>query len=235
MCDMTHSYVWRDSFIGVVWRIHMCDMTHSYVRHDSFICETWLIHMWDMTHSYLLHNPCTCVTWLVHLWDVTRSYVWCVSFMYVTWLVHMCDMTRSYVKQHDSFTLVTWLVYTCDMTCHAPDIASPLFTATNAKLNFAIILYIYMNIHMYVCICVLFICYVCHGSLIVRQDSRASFCCLGNLPVLLHVSFRKRATNYRALLQRRISEAIQRAMHSSLLQEADNSNKYDPISHFHCD
>jgi len=28
---LTHSYVWRDSFISVTWRIHMCDMTHSYV------------------------------------------------------------------------------------------------------------------------------------------------------------------------------------------------------------
>jgi len=37
MCDMTHSYVWHDSFIRVTWLIHMCDMTHSYVWHDSFI------------------------------------------------------------------------------------------------------------------------------------------------------------------------------------------------------
>jgi len=27
------------------WLIHMCDMTHPYVWHDSFICVTWLIHM----------------------------------------------------------------------------------------------------------------------------------------------------------------------------------------------
>ena len=26
------------------------DISHSYVWHDSFICGTWLIHMWDMTH-----------------------------------------------------------------------------------------------------------------------------------------------------------------------------------------
>jgi len=58
MCDMTHSYVWHDSFLhiarydiqwrrmwaGKPWRglyLRTCDMTHSY------IC------MCDMTHSYI--------------------------------------------------------------------------------------------------------------------------------------------------------------------------------------
>jgi len=67
ICDMTHSYVWRDSFICRTWLIHMCnmtdwqvswtgnnwrnvcDMTHWYVRHESLICATWLIYMCDMT------------------------------------------------------------------------------------------------------------------------------------------------------------------------------------------
>jgi len=41
------------SIICVTWQVHMCDMTHSYVWHDSFICVTWLLHMCDMTHSYV--------------------------------------------------------------------------------------------------------------------------------------------------------------------------------------
>jgi len=56
MCDMTHSYVWRDSFVCVTWHIervaidelathvrgiHMCDMTHSFVWRDSIVCVTW--------------------------------------------------------------------------------------------------------------------------------------------------------------------------------------------------
>jgi len=46
MCDLTHSYVWHDSFICVTWLIHM--------GHHS--CRTWLIHtwhdsfIWDTTH-----------------------------------------------------------------------------------------------------------------------------------------------------------------------------------------
>jgi len=35
----------------VTWPIHMCDMTHSYVWHDTFLCVPWFIHTWDMTHS----------------------------------------------------------------------------------------------------------------------------------------------------------------------------------------
>ena len=37
--------------LGAPWLTHMCDMTHSYMWHDSFTCVTWLIHMCDMTHS----------------------------------------------------------------------------------------------------------------------------------------------------------------------------------------
>jgi len=33
----------RSYFINVTWLIHQCDMTHSYVWHDSFICETRLL------------------------------------------------------------------------------------------------------------------------------------------------------------------------------------------------
>jgi len=49
MCDMTHPCVWYDSFICVIWLIHVCDMTHSYVWYDSFICVTCLIYMWRNT------------------------------------------------------------------------------------------------------------------------------------------------------------------------------------------
>ena len=55
MCAMTHSYIpWSCNCL--TWLIHMCDMTHSYVWHDSFICVTRLIHICDMTHSYMWHD-----------------------------------------------------------------------------------------------------------------------------------------------------------------------------------
>jgi len=61
--------IWMAS-LYVPWLIHMCDMTHSYVWHDSFICAMthsyvpWLIHMCHdsficaMTHSYV---PCAVI------------------------------------------------------------------------------------------------------------------------------------------------------------------------------
>jgi len=52
ICDMTHSYVWHDTFIRVARFVHMCALTHSYVWHDPFICVTCLIHMWDVTQSH---------------------------------------------------------------------------------------------------------------------------------------------------------------------------------------
>jgi len=63
-CDMSHSYVWHDSFICVTWFIHMCDMTHSYVWHDSFIRATWLIYKRDMIHSYMWNDLFALMIWL---------------------------------------------------------------------------------------------------------------------------------------------------------------------------
>jgi len=61
-CDMTHLYMWHDSFIHVTWLIYTCDMTHLYMWHDSFLYVTWLIHRPNMTQL-------TCVTWLNwHMW-----------------------------------------------------------------------------------------------------------------------------------------------------------------------
>jgi len=117
MCDMTHSYVWHDSFMCVTWLIHVCNMTHSCAPYDIqprvwHVCVTWLVHMCVMTRS--------CVTWLVHMCDMTHSYERLDSFICVAWLAHMCDMTRSYVW-HDPFMCALWytassLPCVCDMT-----------------------------------------------------------------------------------------------------------------------
>ena len=75
VCDMTHSYVWRDSFICVTWLLHMCDMTPSHVWHDSFIRVIWLFHMCDMTPLYARSNSFIRVTWLIHTSDITHTYL----------------------------------------------------------------------------------------------------------------------------------------------------------------
>jgi len=144
----------------VTWPIHICDMTHSYVWHDSFICETWLIHrpspcsplrpcttaLRDMTHSssYVWHDAFICTTWLIHMCDIIHSCVWQYSLIRATWLIHTCDMAHSHVRydlhielpaklldyflqrnksninyssvRHDSFTCTIWLIHLCNMT-----------------------------------------------------------------------------------------------------------------------
>jgi len=63
-------HMWHDSFIRATWLIIRCDMTHSYAWHDSsigvtggpFICVTWLIHTCDMAHSYVWHGSFIFVT-----------------------------------------------------------------------------------------------------------------------------------------------------------------------------
>jgi len=90
MWDMTHSYVWHDSFICVTWLIHMFNRTHSYVWHDSFICVTWLIHMCDMTPLKL-----NLLKMLNMLNMLNLPHLLCG-----TWLIHMCDMTHSLVRHN---------------------------------------------------------------------------------------------------------------------------------------
>ena len=66
MCGITHSHVWRDSFICLTWINYMCGMTHSYVWHHLFMCVVWLICLCDMTHWYIWHI-CAGVTWPPHI------------------------------------------------------------------------------------------------------------------------------------------------------------------------
>jgi len=139
MCDMTHVYVWHDSFLDVTWLIQairplqhsfiyakwlilMCDMTDSYVWHDLFIYMTWLIlAIRPLRHSFICatwlihtcdmtHSDSTTTTALIHLCKVTDSHVWHDSFIYVTWLIHICAMT------HSDYTTTTALIYLCKMT-----------------------------------------------------------------------------------------------------------------------
>jgi len=132
MCDMTHSYVWRDSFICVTWLIlcvftllpqlrwhdcftrvwrdlFICDVTYSHAWRDSFICVTWLIpRVFTPLTQLRWHDSFTYVTWLIHMW---RDLFTCV-----TWLIHMCDMTHLLYLHPNPSTKVIWLIHMCDVT-----------------------------------------------------------------------------------------------------------------------
>jgi len=126
MYDMTHSYLWHDSFTRVMRIIYMCDIHFSYVRHASCIHETWLIHMCDMTHSHVWHDTFTCVTWHIHMCDMTHPYVYTWTFLVnrsqrQKKRSNVCDMTHSYVRlfdssiRHESFIYHIWLIHMRDM------------------------------------------------------------------------------------------------------------------------
>jgi len=107
-CDMTHSYVWRDSFMCVTWLVHICDMTHSHVWDYSSMCVTYLIQANDKRHS--------CV-WLIHTCDMTHACVWLDSF-HTTLHIHMFAMrlqTALLPRLQTQIVCVTWLIQMHDM------------------------------------------------------------------------------------------------------------------------
>ena len=64
VCAMTHLhvchdswYVCHDSFIRVLWLIHMCSMTHSYVYRDSFTSMPY-VTVFSIRHHYQITTLC---------------------------------------------------------------------------------------------------------------------------------------------------------------------------------
>jgi len=96
-CDMTHSFVWHDSFVSVtcVWhdsctraRNHWRDPWDSIIRWDSFICGTWTIYMTWLIYIYDIH-----MRWLIHTSKKSVEFSWDS----VMWHIHMCEMTHLYL------------------------------------------------------------------------------------------------------------------------------------------
>jgi len=48
---VTHSCVRHDSFIRVMWLIHVCDTNSAGVWSDLFICTKWLMYVRNMTYG----------------------------------------------------------------------------------------------------------------------------------------------------------------------------------------
>jgi len=144
--DMTHSYVWHDSFTSWFTLIH--ETYIGYKRHDSCMCGTWLIHIWhDSFTSWftLIHE--TYIGWRRSIgclisWITFRK----LAAKYRALLRKMThkekasyeslpsckrDLTRTFKCEtwlmrrpdmthscvgHDSFICGTWLIHMHDMT-----------------------------------------------------------------------------------------------------------------------
>ena len=97
MCDMMHSYVWRDSFV---------------VENEIIICLTWVVYIRRLVRSL----P-------VLLWGMSRYSaglcvkfcdVWRELFIFVTWLIHAC---QCYCETcHDKAEICAWCPIMCDTT-----------------------------------------------------------------------------------------------------------------------
>ena len=106
----------RDSFICLTWLKHVYDMTHSYVWHDSFI-RVWLTNSFcpfclrrqrskRSCGSRLIHlcGSFIRVTWLKHIYYMTHSYVYDWFVLSAPAMggakkihIHICYTAHSYI------------------------------------------------------------------------------------------------------------------------------------------
>jgi len=150
-----------------------------------------------MTHLYVWHNSFTCVIWLIHMCDITHSHVWHDSFIYV------CDIAHSHVN---SYLYLIWLVYS-HMSIHMW-IHIYSCVVVYSHLNSYLYIYIWYDscIHMWVFTCQhistrVYSCIHIWIHIYTWYDSctgwRRPIRCL-----ISWITFRKLATNYRALLRK---------------------------------
>jgi len=78
--DVTHVYVWYDSFLRVTWKRE----THS--KQGMRSSTTWLMYMCDMTRLCVWHENVKHIA--IEAWGLALR----DSFICVIWLVRVCDM-----------------------------------------------------------------------------------------------------------------------------------------------
>ena len=145
-CDMTHWYVWHDSFMYEwVMRGESVLLSHMWMRHVTHMNESCDTYEWVMSHiwkHYHMNGSCDrrerrvvrwglregvsvqAVSWMIHVTRINESchtYQWIMSHTSMSHVTHMnesCHMCDMTHSYvwHDSFMCVTWLIHMCDMT-----------------------------------------------------------------------------------------------------------------------
>ena len=185
----------RDSWICAAWLIDICCITHSYVWHDSFICVAWLIHMCDMA--------------LIHVCDMTDSNMRMRhdSFMCETWRtgwrrpieclkLHVIFCRRATRKR----ALIGLFCGKWPIKIRHPMGLRHPWSANNEACHFR-----KSHVTLKNEACHLKMSHVAVGWVISRKNGACHFRMCFRLHnrlfrVKLQVIFRKRATDYRALL-----------------------------------
>ena len=117
--------MWHDSFLCVTWLLHMCDVTYSYVWRDSFMCQMTpficdIRHVTSLWHTHVPRHMCHERSHIRHCvwWDVSH-----INETYVKLRKHACNMRKvpydmhSYVW-HDLFICVTWFLHVSNDSIH---------------------------------------------------------------------------------------------------------------------
>ena len=213
MYTVSHSCGQHDSFICVTWLIMLAwpslaatcsavipfafHMTYSYARHDSIICAPWVIYMWDMT-QYLTASRA--VTRQRH-----HTYEWVMSHAKaITVMSFARDMAHPYVW-HDPFICAERLIYVYRMT--------HLYVRNDSFIFVAWLIHLcdithYLTVS-HAATCSAPIPFVCDWRCYTGW-----WRLIGCLK--LWVIFRKRATNYRALLRKMTYEDKASWLHAIL-------------------
>ena len=198
MCDLTHLYVWHDTFIRVTWLFHACaTWLIAPVRYDSYTSVIWLIqyyllltldrrkyHVCLLSQSHAWHaSSFIRATPLIHVCDISLTRAWHDSFTITFyWLMvvinitslsrptHIRDMTHSHMW-HKTFTCVTWHIHMCDMThshIHMYDYVS-IYIYTCMTMYIYICTYVWLIHHYSVLQLVAVCCSVLQQSQVMRH------------------------------------------------------------------
>jgi len=124
---ITRSRVGHHVSMCAAWIIHICDMTHSYVWHDSFICRwdergdvshTWMkscpMCEWVMSHmrmSHVSYGNESCLMWMKScaICEWVMSHVWISRVSHVNEV--MSHVSRSHVPYaNESCLICEWVM-----------------------------------------------------------------------------------------------------------------------------
>ena len=90
----------------------MCDMTHSYMWYDRFIHVMWLIQVWDniSTTARAPQHPLLCeTTWIYQIYLMSGNYIWYRTDFYMKKYVHGCKSPPGLIHMWDNFIwLIVW-------------------------------------------------------------------------------------------------------------------------------
>jgi len=201
--DMTHSHMWRDSFPCIPRLIHMCDMTHSHVWRDSFPCIPRLIHMCDMTHSHVRHHPqwselAGAGTYLERDAGSYVIYYWSDGYMYswyyfdVWWSESLELPSVTFVNSLAGKGLFSWIW----VSFHE---YGSLFINMGLFSSIWVSFLLHESFHQYRSLFIyMSLFWLIWAIMSVTGWSRPIGC------LISYITFRKLATNYRALLRKMI-------------------------------